>query len=66
MVTLSRDEIVSIVLIGSTVAALSWYQSDMTGVQRWTTTAIGLFVSVAVATATFVVLKRWDPFWYTS
>lgn len=62
---LSRDERVSIALISITVAVFAWYQSEMTGIQRWTNATIALVVSIAVATAVTLFLKRWDPFWYT-
>jgi hypothetical protein len=64
MASLSRDETVSIAVIGITAAVFAWYRTDMTGTQRWTNTTIVLLVSVAIAAATFYLLKRWDPFWY--
>ncbi|MFQ3295015.1 MAG: hypothetical protein ACI9PP_001942 [Halobacteriales archaeon] len=66
MVSLSRDETVSIAVIGITVGVFAWYRTDMTGIQRWTNATIVLIVNLAIATATFYVLKRWDPFWYRS
>ena len=66
MTRLSRDETMSIVLIGITVAVLAWYRSDLTGIHRWTNTTLVWLVSTAVATATFYMLKKWNPFWYQS
>lgn len=62
----SREEAVGIAAIGITVAVFAWYRADVTGVRRVADAAIGLLVSVGVATATFHVLGRWDPFWYRS
>jgi hypothetical protein len=64
MAGLSRDESVSITVLGITVAVFAWYRTSMTGIQRWTNAIIALLVSVAVATATFYVLKNWNPVWY--
>jgi cell division protein FtsW (lipid II flippase) len=66
MLGLSRDETVSIVIIGITVAVFAWYRVDMTGVQRWTNATIVFLVSIAVATAVTAILKRWNPVWYRS
>jgi cell division protein FtsW (lipid II flippase) len=66
MAGLSRDESASIAVIGTTVAVFAWYQTDLTGIQRWTNVLIVLLVSVAVATATTFVLKKWNPSWYRS
>ncbi|MFT4890047.1 MAG: hypothetical protein ACI9YT_000960 [Halobacteriales archaeon] len=66
MVSLSRDEAVSIAVLAITVAVFAWYRTDLTGIQRWANATIALLVSLAVATATFYVLKKWDPIWYSS
>jgi hypothetical protein len=66
MLGLSRDEIVSIVIIGITVAVFAWYQADMTGIQRWTNATTAFLVSIAFATAVTAILKRWNPVWYRS
>lgn len=66
MAGLSRDEIVGIAVIGTTVAVFAWYRISLTGIQRWTNAIIVLLVSVAVATATTLVLKKWNPGWYRS
>jgi hypothetical protein len=66
MAGFSSDETVSITVLAITVAVFAWYRSDMTGISRWTNAIIALLVSLAVATATFYVLKKWDPFWYRS
>ena len=63
---LSRDEFMGIVVISITVAVFAWYQTNMTGIERWMNTTMVLLVSGAVATATSLVLKKWDPFWYSS
>jgi threonine/homoserine efflux transporter RhtA len=63
---LSRNEIVSIIIIGITVAVLAWYRTDMTGIQRLTNSIIGLLVSISCATAVTVVLKKLNPTWYSS
>jgi hypothetical protein len=63
---LSRDDIVSIVVIGITVAVFAWYQTNMTGIQRMTNAVIALLVSVGCATAVTVVLKKLNPIWYSS
>jgi hypothetical protein len=63
---LSRDEIVSITVIGITVAVLAWYQTNMTGIQRLANSIISLLMSISCATAVTVVLKKWDPTWYSS
>jgi hypothetical protein len=66
MAGLSRDEIAAIAGIGITVAVFAWYRTGLTGIQRWTNAIIVLLVSVAVATATTFVLKKWNPGWYRS
>lgn len=66
MAGLSRDEIASIAVIGVTVAVFAWYRTDLIGIQRWTNAIIALLVSIAVATATTFILKKWDPRWYRS
>jgi len=66
MRNLSRDELVSITVIGITAAVLAWYQTNLTGVQRLTTAVLTLLVSMSCATAVTVVLKRWNPHWYRS
>jgi hypothetical protein len=66
MTGLSRDETVSIVFIGVTVAIFAWYQTGVTGIQRWVSTTIAFLVSIAVATSLTTLLKRWDPIWYRS
>lgn len=66
MAGLSRDEIAAIAGIGITVAVFAWYRTGLTGMQRWTNAIIVLLVSVAVATATTFVLKKWNPRWYRS
>ena len=66
MADLSRDEIASIAVIGITVAAFAWYRTGLTGIQRWTNASIVFFVSVAVATATTLILQKWNPGWYRS
>ncbi len=66
MTGLSRDETVSIVVTGITVAVFAWYRTDMTGIQRWTNATIVLLVSIAFATAGTAILKRWNPVWYRS
>jgi hypothetical protein len=63
---LNRDEIVSITVIGITVAVLAWYQTNMTGIQRLTNAVIVLLVSIGCATAVTVVLKKLNPTWYSS
>jgi hypothetical protein len=62
---LSRDEIVSITVIGITVTVLAWYQTDMTGIQRLTNSIIILLASISCATAVTVVLKKLYPTWYS-
>jgi len=64
MASLSRDEIASIAVIGITVAVFAWYRTSLTGIQRWTNASIALLMSVAVAAATTLVLKKWNPGWY--
>jgi len=54
MSRLSRDESLSIAIVGITVGVLAWYRTDLVGIQRWIGAAIGLAVSLAVATATIV------------
>ena len=66
MAGLSRTEIASIAVIGITVTVFAWYRPGLTGIQRWTNAIIVLLVSVAVATATTLVLKKWNPSWYRS
>ena len=66
ILNLSRDEFIGIVVISITVAVLAWYQTDMTGIQRWANTTMVLLVSGGVATATSLVLKKWNPSWYSS
>jgi divalent metal cation (Fe/Co/Zn/Cd) transporter len=66
MVGFSRDETASVTILGITVAVLTWYRTDLTGIHRWTDATIALLVSVVVATATFYVLNTWDPVWYRS
>jgi len=66
MTGLSRDETVSIVVIGITVAVFAWYRTGMTGIQQWTNATIAFFVSTAFATAGTTILKRWNPVWYRS
>ncbi|TSD15824.1 hypothetical protein DP107_01180 [Haloglomus irregulare] len=63
---LSGDEIVSIAVIGITVAVLAWYQTNMTGIRRLTDAVIVLLVSIGCATAVTVVLKGLNPTWYSS
>jgi hypothetical protein len=63
---LSRDEIVSITVIGITVAVLAWYQTNMTGIQRLANSIISLLVSISCATTVTVVLNKWNPTWYSS
>jgi len=63
---LSRDEIVSITIIGITVAVFAWYRTNMTGIQRLSNSIIVLLVSIGCATAVTVVLKEWNPTWYSS
>ena len=61
MASLSRDRIAAIAGIGVTVAVFAWYRTGLTGIQRWTNAIIVLLVSVAVATATTLILQRWNP-----
>jgi uncharacterized membrane protein len=63
---LSRDEVASIAVIGITVAVFAWFRTGLTGIQQWTNAIIVFLVSVAVATATTIVLKKWNPRWYRS
>jgi hypothetical protein len=62
----SRDETVSIVIIGVTVAVFAWYRAGMTGIQRWSNVTIAFLVSTVFATAVTAILKRWNPVWYRS
>lgn len=55
---LSRDEIVSITVVGITVAVLAWHQTNMTGIQRLTNSIISLIVSISCAMTVTVVLKK--------
>lgn len=55
---LSRDEIVSITVVGITVAVLACHQTNMTGIQRLTNSIISLIVSISCATTVTVVLKK--------
>ena len=66
MASLSRDEVASIAVIGITVAVFAWYRTGLTGIHQWTNAIIVFLVSVAVATATTLVLKKWNPRWYRS
>jgi hypothetical protein len=60
MSLLSSEEIVSVALIGMTVAVVVWYQTGMTGIQRWTTTFLSLVVSSTTTAATTLALRRWN------
>lgn len=63
---LSGDEVVSIAMIGITVAVFAWYQTNMTGLQRLTNAVLALVVSLGCGTAVSVVLKKLNPDWYSS
>ncbi|PSQ57010.1 MAG: hypothetical protein BRD23_09035 [Halobacteriales archaeon SW_9_67_25] len=66
MATLHREEVTSIVVVGTILAVFAWYGSEMSGIQRLTNSVIVSLVGIASATAGFYVLNRWNPGWYRS
>ena len=66
MVTLHREEITTIVVVGVLLAVFAWYSSEMSGIQRMINSIIVLFVGSGSTVAGFYMLKRWNPRWYRS
>jgi hypothetical protein len=57
---------VGITVISLPVALMSWYQTNLAGVQRLTTADMILFVSIGFATIVTALLERLNPHWYRS
>lgn len=58
-----RPELTTIALIATTTVAVTWYQSDLTGMELLTNVSAAGIVAVASSVIGLVVIRKWDPFW---
>lgn len=66
MVEFSPEETASVATIATVLCVFAWYQTQLTGIQRWTNVVVVLLVGAVSATVGLVALKRLDPAWYSS